>query len=251
MGRIAGCRALAALSAVFLAGLSPQFASASIISSAQIREVSVDATINTESFANQSDFDSASDFLPFNSSVQATPTLLPESASALATQASSMDTLEIHVAGQTSASIQPVNFVIGDAQSSSSFQYVFTIDEAGIYSFDAAVFTQGEGLYSSSAGLDFVNKDTNTYLASLNVFGTSAQSVPATLLELEPGEYAIYGYALSEILVSGEHNPNGSSSTASFEANLVFVVPEPGALTLLAAGLMMTSVRRNRRRNTR
>lgn len=251
MGRFTECRALAAMFAALIGGFSSQLAFGSIISSSQIREVAVDATINTESFANESDYDNATDFLPFNSSIQATPTLLPESAVALATQASTMNNMDVHAGGQTSASIQPVNFVIGDAQSSSTFQYVFTISESGIYSFDASVFTEGEGLFSSTAGLEFVNKDTNTYLASLSVFGNSSQSVPATLLELEPGEYAIYGYALSEILVSVEHNPNGSSSSASFDANLVYVAPEPGALALLVTGLLMTARRRVRRPSSR
>ncbi len=204
---------------------------ASIVPSFQQRFLSTSVDLSDEGFDSDSDFDDIDSFDPFNSAIIATATVGTGNGYADATQDSTMNALEIHATGSATIGIQFVVPGNGSAFAESHFDYIFSVDQAGWYAFDASVETGGVGSFSSEAYVEL--KNGGGTIQTLLISGIDSDDVPTTNVFLDAGTYAIFARSTVEIAVNGF--AGATSASSEFEVNLVYVIPEPTTLMMLMA----------------
>lgn len=230
------CAALGFCTLFFSAGI----ANASIVPNFQQRYLSTSVELSDEGFDSGSDFDDIDSFDPFNSAITALASVGTGSGYADAMQESTMNAIEIHATGSAAIGIQfnvPGN---GSAFAESHFDYIFSVDQAGWYAFDAAAETGGVGSFSSEAYVEL--KNGGGTIQTLLISGIDTDDVPTTNVFLDVGTYAIFARSTVEIAVNGFAGTTNASS--EFEVNLVYVIPEPTTLIMLITAVPLLLRRR-------
>jgi hypothetical protein len=189
---------------------------------------------------NEADLNSAPDFAPFISSVGADVLLPFAFAHADAFQLSSLDETSINAIGTAAVAFSfadgadPIfDTIMVDGMASTSFNVEFQIEESIGYQLMAELTVlQGSG--STLADVELIGPSGTVFSFEQLVDGSESYDVFGTL---EPGAYTYTATAL----INPEQD-NGVNARATFVTQLI--IPEPGTITLLLAGLLSITRRR-------